>query len=65
MSKHTCRFYGHQIPLEDLCTKSPQTQTLNLGAWKRTEVITECYRDIDELLVIGWVIRGDDATDDH
>jgi len=27
-------------------------------------VITECYRDIDELLVIGGVIWGDDATDD-
>jgi endonuclease G len=43
----------------------PQTQTLNLGAWKRTDAIIECYRDIDELLVIGGVIWGDDATDDH
>jgi DNA/RNA endonuclease G (NUC1) len=43
----------------------PQTQALNLGAWKRTEAITECYRDIDELLVIGGVIWGDDAADDH
>jgi endonuclease G len=43
----------------------PQTQTLNLGAWKRTEAITECYRDIDELLVIGGVIWGDNAADDH
>jgi hypothetical protein len=43
----------------------PQTQTLNLGAWKRTEAITECYRDIDELLVIGGVIWGDNAADDY
>ena len=43
----------------------PQTQTLNLGAWKRTEIITECYRDFDELLVIGGVIWGNNAKDDH
>ena len=43
----------------------PPTQTLNLGVWKQTETITECYRDIDELLVIGGVIWGNDTTNDH
>ena len=43
----------------------PHTQTLNLGAWKQTEIITECYRDIDELLVIGGVIWGNNTADNH
>jgi endonuclease G len=43
----------------------PQAANMNRGAWLRTEEITECYRDIDELLVIGGVIWGDNAQDDH
>jgi endonuclease G, mitochondrial len=43
----------------------PQAANMNRGAWLRTEEITECYRDIDELLVIGGVIWGHDATDDY
>ena len=34
----------------------PQAANMNRGAWLLTEEITECYRDIDELLVIGGVI---------
>jgi len=37
---------------------------MNRGAWLLTEEIIECYRDIDELLVIGGVIWGDDSDDD-
>ena len=36
----------------------PMTQQLNLGAWARTEEITECYRDRDELLVLGGAVWG-------
>lgn len=43
----------------------PQTATFNTGAWQRTEEIIECYRDGDELLVIGGVVCGNDATNDH
>ena len=43
----------------------PQVSTMNRGSWLRTEEIVECYRDIDELLVIGGVIWGDNPIDDH
>lgn len=42
----------------------PQASNMNRGAWLVTEEITECYRDISELLVIGGVIWGNDPTDD-
>jgi endonuclease G len=42
----------------------PQAANMNRGAWLRTEEITECYRDINELLIIGGVIWGDNAKDD-
>lgn len=43
----------------------PQTATMNRGAWLLTEEIIECYRDIDELLVIGGVIWGNNPADDY
>jgi endonuclease G len=43
----------------------PQAANTNRGAWLLTEEIVECYRDIDELLVIGGVIWGDNPSDDH
>jgi len=42
----------------------PQAANMNRGAWYMTEEITECYRDIDELLVIGGVIWGNNPDDD-
>lgn len=42
----------------------PQAANMNRGSWLQTEEIVECYRDIDELLVIGGVIWGNDPTDD-
>nr|HIL74685.1 DNA/RNA non-specific endonuclease [Rhodospirillales bacterium] len=42
----------------------PQAANMNRGAWLLTEEITECYRDIDELLIIGGVIWGDNPDDD-
>ncbi|MEO1899818.1 MAG: DNA/RNA non-specific endonuclease, partial [Methylococcales bacterium] len=42
----------------------PQAANMNRGAWLRTEEIIECYRDIDELLVIGGVIWGNNTEDD-
>lgn len=43
----------------------PQTLQMKRGAWLLTEEIIECYRDIDELSVIGGVIWGDNPADDH
>ncbi|MDF1583643.1 MAG: DNA/RNA non-specific endonuclease [Methyloprofundus sp.] len=43
----------------------PQAANMNRGAWLMTEEITECYRDIDELLIIGGVIWGDNPDDDY
>jgi endonuclease G len=43
----------------------PQAANMNRGAWYRTEKIVECYRDIDELLVLGGVIWGNDPSDDY
>jgi endonuclease G, mitochondrial len=42
-----------------------QTSQMNRGAWLLTEEIIECYRDIDELLVIGGVIWGNNPADDY
>jgi endonuclease G len=39
--------------------------TTDRGAWLLTEEIVEYYRDIDELLVIGGVIWGNNAKDDY
>ena len=43
----------------------PHTSNINRGAWELTEEIIECYRDIDELLVIGGVIWGNNPNDDY
>ncbi len=43
----------------------PQTSQMNRGAWLLTEEIAECYRDIDELLIIGGVIWGSNPDDDY
>ena len=43
----------------------PQAANMNRGAWYRTEKIVECYRDIDELLVLGGVIWGNNPADDY
>lgn len=69
---------GHQVPANhldysDVAIKQtnfmtnilPQTQQMNRGAWELTEEIVECYRDIDELLVLGGVIWGDNSADDY
>jgi len=42
----------------------PQAANMNRGAWLMTEEIIECYRDIDELLIIGGVIWGDNTSND-
>jgi endonuclease G len=69
---------GHQVPANHLDAVQeaikqsnymtnilPQTSQLNRGAWLLTEEIVECYRDIDELLVMGGVIWGNNAEDDY
>jgi endonuclease G len=43
----------------------PQAANMNRGAWLLTEEIVECYRDIDELLVIGGVVWGNNPADDY
>jgi len=69
---------GHQVPANHLDYSSeaikqsnymtnilPQTSQMNRGAWLLTEEIIECYRDIDELLVLGGVIMGNNPADDY
>jgi endonuclease G, mitochondrial len=69
---------GHQVPANHLDSSDvsiretnymtnimPQAANMNRGAWLQTEEIIECYRDQDELLVIGGVIWGNNAADDY
>jgi len=68
---------GHQVPANHLDFSEnaimqsnymtnilPQTSKMNRGAWLMTEEIVECYRDIDELLVLGGVIWGNNTEND-
>ena len=69
---------GHQVPANHMDYSAlaikqtnymtnilPQAANMNRGAWLQTEKITECYRDIAELLVIGGVIWGNNEVDDY
>jgi endonuclease G len=69
---------GHLVPANHLDSSNeaikatntmtnilPQAANMNRGAWLQTEEIIECYRDIDELLVIGGVIWGNNPADDY
>jgi endonuclease G len=69
---------GHQVPANHLDFSAnaikqsnymtnilPQAAAMNRGAWLLTEEIVECYRDIDDLLVLGGVIWGDNTEDDY
>lgn len=42
----------------------PQYSKMNRGAWLLTEEIIECYRDKEELLILGGVIWGEDKSND-
>lgn len=41
----------------------PQLAIFNQGLWKETENITECYRDLATIQVIGGVIYSDSSND--
>lgn len=69
---------GHQVPANHLDYSAlaikqsnymtnilPQAAGMNRGAWLLTEEIIECYRDIDELLVLGGVIWGNNSANDY
>jgi len=44
----------------------PQARYLNrYGVWRKTEELTECYRDKGEVQVWGGVIWGDDSKNDY
>jgi len=43
----------------------PQAKNFNRGAFLHTEEIIECYRDIDDLLVLGGVIWGRNQKNDY
>ena len=66
---------GHQVPAnhydfdEDLVDETnymtnilPQMDKMNRGAWLQTEMVIECYRDIEPLAVMGGAVfdRNDD-----
>jgi endonuclease G len=69
---------GHQVPANHLDGSAeaikasntmtnilPQTADLNLGAWLQTEEIIECYRDLEELLVIGGALWDEHTDNDY
>lgn len=69
---------GHQVPANHLDGSPvaiqqsnfmtnilPQVAQMNRGAWERTEEIIECYRDLEDLRVIGGVIWGNNPADDY
>ena len=41
----------------------PQLASFNQGLWKETENITECYRDLSPVQVIGGVLYSDSSND--
>ena len=43
----------------------PQAAAMNRGAWLLTEEITDCYRDLSNLTVVGGVIWGNNPADDY
>ncbi|WP_175437633.1 DNA/RNA non-specific endonuclease [Alteromonas macleodii] len=43
----------------------PQHEVANTGAWKATEIITECYREHHQLYLAAGVLYGTDTTDDE
>ena len=43
----------------------PQTSTLNTGAWKKTENLIDCFRDVTVLQVWGGPVWGTNETDDY
>ena len=68
---------GHQVPANHLDSSPdaikatntmtnilPQAANMNRGAWLQTEEIIECYRDIDELLVMGGAIWSDHSREE-
>ena len=58
-------FSAGAIKQSNMTNILPQASNMNRGAYLRTEEIVECYRDIDELLVIGGVIWGNNPSDDY
>lgn len=61
-------FDGSEISITEtnaMTNVLPQAANMNRGAWLKTEEIIECYRDIEDLTVIGGVIWGDDPSDDY
>lgn len=44
----------------------PQASSFNrTGAWKRTETLTECYRDDEELTILAGILVGNNTSNDH
>lgn len=44
----------------------PQVSKLNRNSpWRQAEILTECYRDLDTLQIIGGVIWGTNTSDDY
>jgi endonuclease G len=69
---------GHQVPANHMDWSAqaisetnfltnilPQTTVLNRGAWLATEEIIECYRDIQDLQIIGGAIWTKNVKNDY
>jgi endonuclease G len=56
---------GGNFAPESVATLHRNTQaSMNRDAWLLTEEMTECYYDINELLIIGGVLWGNNPNDD-
>jgi endonuclease G len=69
---------GHQVPANHLDHSAtaiaqsnymtnilPQTLSMNRGAWRATEDIIECLRDVTDLEIWGGPIWGSDRSNDY
>lgn len=62
-SNHMDYDAAHLISANYMTNIVPQLASFNQGLWKQTENITECYRDLAPIQVIGGVIYSDTSND--
>ena len=70
MSAHPQNIWDHSVRLMKESNRFsniiPQASLLNRrGVWRKTETLTECWRDKGTVEVWGGVLWGNDASNDH